>query len=225
VLLSVKAHQTPGAADWLRALCAPGTRVLIVQNGIEHDLADPYLNGAESIPTVVYCGAELIEPGHIRHSSAGFLIVPDEPHGADLLDLFADSEAEVRPSSDFVTHQWRKLSLNVMANGLTALTGRTMSVVGDPVITPIAIELLRECWRVARAAGADLDPDTAHELVDGLVAAGTDGGTSMYYDTMAGRPTEHDAIHGAALRRAEALGIDTPTIRVIHALLDARSRT
>ena len=24
----------------------------------------------------------------------------------------------------------------------------------------------------------------------------------MYYDTMAGRPTEHDAIHGAALRKA-----------------------
>ena len=45
----------------------------------------------------------------------------------------------------------------------------------------------------------------------------------MLYDTLAGRPTEHDAIHGAALRAASAEGIDTPTISMIYALLDARS--
>ena len=224
VLLAVKAHQTAGAQDWLAALCDSTTRVLVVQNGIEHDRANEYTNGADTIPTVVYCGAELLEPGHIRHSSSGFLMVPDQPHGSDMLALFEGSEAEVRPTSNFVTHKWRKLSLNVMANGLTALTGRTMAVLAEAPIRSMAISLLRECWTVAQADGADLDPEEATALVDGIIASGRDTGTSMLYDTRAGRPTEHDAIHGSALRRAEALDIDVPTIRFVHGILDARSR-
>lgn len=224
VLLSVKAHQTPGAAEWLSRLCGNETTVLVVQNGIEHDLADAYTNGATTIPTVVYCAAELVEPGHINHTMDGHLFVPDQPYGDALLELFAGCQAEVRPTSAFVTEQWRKLSFNVLLNGLTALTGRTFSVVGDPAIRPIAIETIRECWQIASADGADLDPNGAEAIIDLLIKSGHDGGTSMLYDTRAGRPTEHDAIHGAALRRAEALGIDTPTIRFIHGILDARSR-
>ena len=223
VLVSVKAHQTAGASAWLDALCDSSTRVVVVQNGIEHDRVEPFINGAAMIPSVVYCGAELLAPGHISHSTSGHLIVPDEPHGEDLLGLFSQSKAEVRPSENFSTHQWRKLSLNIMANGLTALTGRRLGVLGEPGIRPIAISLIRECWQLGSAEGADLDPDGADELIDWLIQSGRDGGTSMLYDTLAGRPTEHDAIHGAALRRAGALGIDTPTIAMVHALLDARS--
>ena len=223
VLVCVKAHQTEGAAEWLAALCGQDTRVLVVQNGIEHDRVDPYINGAPSVPAVVYCGAELVEPGRIAHSSSGRLIVPSEPYGAELANLFENSLAELASSDNFVTHQWRKLSMNVMANGLTALTGRRMSVIAEPGVRPIAVALVRECWELAQAEGADLDPDQAESIVETIVAGGRNGGTSMLYDTLAGRPTEHDAIHGAALRRAERLGIDTPTIRLVHGLLEAKS--
>jgi len=222
-LLAVKAHQTPGAASWLDALCNADTRVLILQNGIEHDLADDYVNGAETIPTVVYCGAGLVEPGRIRHTSSGYLIVPAEPHGDDLVELFAESQAEVRPTSDYITKAWTKLSMNVALNGLTALLRRKMGVLAEPEIRAIGIDLVRESWLVAQADGANLDPAEAEGIVDSIIARGIDEGTSMYFDTMAGRPTEHDAIHGAALRRAAHHGIDTPTIRIIHALLDARA--
>jgi len=225
VLVAVKAHQTEGAAKWFTALCGPDTRVLVVQNGIEHDRVDPFINGAPSVPAVVYCGAELVEPGRIAHSSSGRLIVPSAPFGAELADLFENSQAELAPSDNFATHQWRKLSMNVMANGLTALTGRRMSVIAEPGIREIAVALVRECWQLAQAEGADLDPDQAETIVDTIATSGRDGGTSMLYDTLAGRPTEHDAIHGAALRRADELGIDAPTIRFVHSLLDARTPT
>lgn len=223
VLVCVKAHQTEGAAGWLAALCGQDTRVLVVQNGIEHDRVDPFINGAPSVPAVVYCGAELVEPGRIAHQASGRLIVPSEPFGSELAELFENSQAELAPSANFVTHQWRKLSMNVMANGLTALTRRRMSVIADPGIREIAVALVRECWQLAASEGADLDPDQAESIVETIATSGRDGGTSMLYDTLAGRPTEHDAIHGAALRRAEQLDMDTPTIRFVHSLLDART--
>lgn len=222
VLLCVKAHQTEGAAGWLEALCSSETTVLVVQNGIEHDRAQPFVNGATLLPTVVYCGAELHAPGHIKHVSAGHLFVPNEPHPTDLVELFEGSDAEVRPRDDFVTEQWRKLGLNVVLNGLTALTNREMDVIGEASLRLVAIDMLRECWQVAGADGADLDPDDAAGLIDQVISAVRGGGTSMLYDTRAGRPTEHDAIQGALLRRADRHGIDTPTVRVVHALLDAR---
>ena len=223
VLLAVKGHQTEGAAGWLGALCDENTQVLVVQNGIEHDRAAPFVNGATIIPTVVYCGAELVAPGHVRHGGNGFLYVPTGAHEAELLALFEGSAAEVRPRDDFAEQQWRKLSINVVANGLTALTGRPVSVIGEPTLTPVATAMMQECWAVGRADGADLDPDEAERLVGAMVAASGDTVTSMLQDTRAGRPTEHDAIQGALLRRAARHGVEVPTVAVVHALLAARS--
>jgi len=223
VLFCVKAHQTEGAAPWLDALVGDDTKIMVLQNGIEHDRVAPFSNGAPIIPTVVYCGAELLEPGHVAHTSSGHLIVDQEPFGADMLALFEGSQAEVRPTENFVTHQWRKLSLNVTANGLTALTGRRLEVLSEPGIRQMAIDLLKECWTVAAVDGADLDPGDAEALIDQIISSGANNGTSMLYDTLAGRPTEHDAIHGAALRRAIEHGIAVPTISAVHALLDART--
>ena len=41
----------------------------------------------------------------------------------------------------------------------------------------------------------------------------------MYYDRMAGRALEWDAIHGAAQRAAQRHGIDVPSIDAMVALL------
>ncbi|MGI9596825.1 MAG: ketopantoate reductase C-terminal domain-containing protein [Acidimicrobiales bacterium] len=49
------------------------------------------------------------------------------------------------------------------------------------------------------------------------------GRTSMLQDRESGRPTEHDAIHGAILRRGAKHDIPAPTTLVIHDLLAAGS--
>lgn len=222
VFVAVKAHQTEGAAGWLDRLCGPDTRVVVAQNGIEHDRVIPFVNGAKVIPAVVYCGAQLIEPGHVTHHQSAHLVVPAGDDTDALVELFADALPEIRPTDDFATPLWLKLSLNVMANGLTALTRRTQMVFAEPGIERAALRLLKETFAIGRAEGADLDDALAEKIVAGVVKRGIPG-TSMYYDTVAGRPTEHDAIHGAALRAAERHGIDVPSVAMVHALLDARA--
>jgi 2-dehydropantoate 2-reductase len=220
VLLTVKAHQTAGAAGWLAALCGPDTAVLVGQNGIEHrERVEPLVGSARVVPTVVYCGAELLAPGHVRHYAHGVLLVETVPEV--VAAAFTGSAARVRAVDDWTTEAWRKLGTNVVANGITALTLRPMSVLREPDVAALARGLVSECWSVARAEGASLAEDDVATMIELIGNGRGDGGTSMLYDRRAGRATEYDAIHGAVLRYGDRHGIDTPLVRAVHALLGA----
>jgi 2-dehydropantoate 2-reductase len=221
VLVALKAQHTDGAAGWFPPLCGPDTIVASVQNGIEGvERLSPLAPDSTVLPGVVYCGAELLAPGHIRHSAHARLIVPDEPAGHRLAELAEGTPLTIEPSDGHLVAAWVKLGLNSVANGLTALTGKPMEIVGDPGIRAIGQSLLTECFIVGRAAGADLDLDSIPKTLDGM-ARNVGGRTSMLQDREAGRPTEHDAIHGAILRAGERHGIPTPVTRIVNDLLAA----
>ncbi len=220
VIVAVKGFQTPGTAGWLDALCGPDTIVIGAQNGIEAvERLTPYVSGAQVVQAVVYCGCELLAPGHIRHDQHGIMIVPDNDLTRGVAPIFAGTAASWRPDPRYAEEKWRKLAVNVMANGVTALSRRTMSILGTRPVDAIARDLYRECLTVGRADGADVDPVDANRIDFGVYP---DQGTSMYYDVMADRSTEYDELHGAALRAAARHAIDLPVTRVVHALLAAR---
>lgn len=224
VLLGVKAHQTEGARGWLDAACGPASRVVTLQNGLDPEpRVRPFVGAAEIVPSVVYCGAELLEPGRIHHRNHGFLIVPAGPAADDLVELFEGTPAGIRPDHDFPAAQWQKLTSNVVANGITALTGRRFEVFGLPGIQELAATLARECIAVAGAEGAAVDEAYADLLVSGIQLIDPTSGTSMLYDREAGRPLEHEAIHGAVVEAAARHGIDVPMVRAVTGLLDAVS--
>ncbi len=223
VFVGLKSHHTSGAADWFAPLCGPETLIVVMQNGIEgRERLDPYRNGASVAPAVVYCGAELLAPGHIRHSSQARLIVADDADGRRAASLAEGTPLRIEPSAGFTTSAWVKLGINSVANGLTALTGRPMDVVGDPGVAEIGRQLLTECWTIARAAGAEVDLDGIPKML-GQMGKSVGGRTSMQQDREAGRSTEHDAIHGAIIRKGQEYGIATPTTTIIHDLLAAAS--
>lgn len=222
VLVGLKSQQTAGAAPWFGPLCGPDTLVVVMQNGIEGlDRLGPLVGDATVLPSVVYCGAELVAPGHVRHGRHSRLIVADNNAGARAERLVENTPLTVELSERVETSAWVKLAINSAANGLTAVTGRPMTVMADPGIAAIAAQLITECWTVGQAAGVDLDMGRVDGLVEAMSRPGGEGRTSMLQDIEAGRPTEHDAIHGAVLRQAEKHGIDTPATRMVHDLLAA----
>lgn len=223
VLLCVKAHQTEGAAPWLERLCGPDTTVVVVQNGVEQrERALPFAGPATVLPGVVYCGAELIEPGFIRHHARGTIFTPDVPAAHALAARFEGAKAELVPTGAYLEEAWKKLATNTIVNGLTALTLQDMRVMGRAGMAELALAIGEEAYAVGRAEGADLDDATLHGLVKMLRGA-TGGGTSMLYDRRAGRPLEHDALYGAVLRAAERHGVDVPLHRLLTTLLAASS--
>lgn len=222
VLVAVKAHHTEAASEWLRRLCGPDTVVVAAQNGLEaEERLTPYVNGAEVVQSVVYCTTELVAPGHTKHYGAGWLWVPARPSMERFAALYAGAGCEVRVSDKYLTEAWRKLGLNVTTNGVTAITRRRLSVFARPDVAALGERLLAEAWTVARAAGADLDPQTAASHIPMMPKLPGDPGTSTYYDRVAGRPTEHDAIYGSVVRAGRRLGIPTPFNETVWALLAA----
>ena len=222
VLLATKAHQTAGAADWLAALVSSQTRVVILQNGVEHEQrVAPYAPGATLLPTVVECPAVRMEPGQIVQREPAQLMAPDTEAGRDFAQLFAGTDIRVTVTPDFVTAAWRKLCLNVAGGAITALTDQPQGVMRRPDVAQVARDLIRECLLVGRAEGAELDEALMEEIVTSMLAAPADAGTSMLADRRAGRRLEADARNGAVARIGARHGIETPLNQTLTALLNA----
>ncbi len=222
VLLATKAHQTAGAADWLRALVTSQTTVVILQNGVEHtERVAPYANGATLLPTVVECPAVRVAPGRIVQRTPAHLIVPATAAGQHFAQLFTGTDVNVTVTPDFVTEAWRKLCLNVAGGAITALTDRTLGVMQRPDVAQVARDLIRECLVVGRADGAVLDEGLVEEIVTSMLLSPAEAGTSMLTDRRAGRLLEADARNGAVARIGARHGIATPLNRALTALLTA----
>src|SRR6185312_9131468 len=228
VMLCTKTHQTAATAPWLTRLCTPATRVAVLQNGIGHvERVAPLAAGATIVPAIVYYNGERLAADRVRlrYVSDHELAVPDDDDGRAFAALMAGTALRVRPSADFVTLQWRKLLLNVVANPITALTLQRQAVLRRPDIYALGLDLLAETVRVARADGARFDADEPARAMDVLMTYGSELGTSMYFDRLAGRRFEIDALNGAVVAAGERHGIPTPLNRMLLALLRAINDT
>ncbi|SCK45372.1 2-dehydropantoate 2-reductase [Streptomyces sp. WMMB 322] len=226
VLLTTKAQDTEGAAGWLRALCGPGTVVAVIQNGIDHaERVAPLLpDGAEAMPTLAFMAVERVAPGRIVHHFSSELHVPDGPSGERFEALLAGSRLTVRTVADFRTASWRKLFTNVAANPLTALLKQRMHILQDPEMLRQAEEILLEALAVAQAEGALVDETDVRRALRGNLAVGPEGGTSTFYDRLAGRPLEHEHLTGAVVRGADRHGLAVPRNRLLLTMLRAADR-
>lgn len=220
VLLAVKAHQTEGAAGWLKATVGPDTKVAVLQNGVEHvERVTPLVPaGTQILPVIVQLPAERTAPGAITTYGRSNLIVPDTEAGREFAGLFADTFMAMIVRDDFLTAAWEKLCLNVASGAVTALTLRTDAVAHVPGMKELTANLIEECMAVGRAEGAEFAPGFAEQML-GFLSQPNYRGNSMYYDRRDGKPLEWDARNGAVARIGRKHGIPTPINDVLIPLL------
>jgi 2-dehydropantoate 2-reductase len=216
VLLAVKAHQTAEAAPFLRALCAEGTVVVALQNGVEQrELVGPHAPGATVVPAVVWFPAERLALDRVLLRGDPHVTLPDEAAARAVAPLLG---ADV--SADFAALAWRKLAINAAA-AVMVLSGRRAGVFRRPDVRELTRELVAECFAVARAHG--VTPPPVEEIVEHVATLPEDLGTSMLFDREAGRTLEWDARNGVVARLGAKHGIPTPVSDVLVPLLAAAS--
>lgn len=227
VILATKMHHMSQSAPWLRKASRADSKVLVLQNGVEHrTLVAPFTEGA-IVPALVYINAERIGIGSSRVRTAyRELILPDEPPAHDIVnDLFVGSSIRAEFSDDFLTDSWRKMLVNAAANPLTALTGRRIEILNDPDIATTALALLEEAVAVGSAEGATLQRDQAAQTLTFLRALPPGSTSSMLADRLAGRPMEYDGMTGSVIRLGRKHGIPTPVSTRILSELQALERS
>jgi 2-dehydropantoate 2-reductase len=226
VLLCTKTQQTPLTAAWLARLCDSSTRVAVLQNGIGHVArVAPLVGDASVVPTIVYYNGERLGADRVRlrHVADHDLAVADDPDGRAFAQLLDGTPLRVLLSSDFPTLAWRKLLINAVANPITALTLQRQAVFRRGDMDALCVAILDEAVAVARADGAQLAEDESRRTMSMLLTYPAEAGTSMYFDRLAGRELEVEALTGAVVAAGQRLDIATPLNSALLALLRAVS--
>lgn len=224
VLVATKAYDAAGAARWFPGLVGPGTRVAILQNGVEHrERFATWVGSEQLVPVMVDIPAERTAPGVIRQRAAGRMVVADDQAGRDFARLFADTIIDAATTPDFRSVVWRKLCHN-SGGVVNTLLLRTNEAFHEDAIADLARELVQECAAVGRAEGAVLDDDVADAVIKAYRASPRDGVNSLLADRRAGRPLELDARNGVIVRLGRRHGIPTPCNQMAVTLLEALVR-
>jgi 2-dehydropantoate 2-reductase len=246
VFLGLKAYSLPEVADALHRALRPGVPVIAGQNGIPwwyfqrqpgpyRDLVvesvDPggiitqAIDPASVIGCVVYCAAEIAEPGVIRHVE-GKRFSLGEPDGTvsdrcrEISRAFHAGGLRAPVTPRLRDQIWLKMIGNASLNPVTALLGATLGQLGR---SPAALRLVREMMQENAAVATALDiqlPITIERRLEAAVEVG-EHRTSMLQDRLAGKPLELDCLTGALIEIAERVGVDVPQTRAMHDLLTA----
>ncbi len=245
VLLTVKAHQVgPIAAD-LKHLMGPDTAVVTMQNGIpwwyftgghggqyegtQLETADPggliaqHLDPRRVVGSVVYPAAVLTDPGTVKviegnRFGLGELDGSKSERVLDISQRLTKAGFKAPVTGDIRAEIWLKLWGNLSFNPISALTHATLEdICRFPDTRALATAMMKEAEQIANTLGI-----TFRVGIDRRIAGAEKVGahkTSMLQDVEAGRPIELEALVGSVIELGRLVGVATPHIDSVYALM------
>lgn len=231
VLFCVKTIHDEEAARLLAPHLSPGTIVVSLQNGVDNVTRIRAASGIDALPAVVYVAAALPEPGRVKHSGRGELIVGELPGAAPadsaapartarVAALFNPAGVPCKVSDDIEADLWTKMVMNCAGNAITAIAQTSYGhAARNPHTHQVMIKVIEETVAVARASGVRLPDTDLVEMGMRLAEALGDATSSTAQDLARGKRTEIDSLNGYIARRGAELGIPTPVSSTLFALV------
>jgi 2-dehydropantoate 2-reductase len=249
VFVTVKGPALAAVGDGIGPLLGADTPVVFAMNGLpwwyDHgrdvpltgaaNLLDPtgslrrVVGEERAIGCVVDCPVRIPEPGLVvcnRPTKAKFAL--GEPDGTAservlaLSNVLYEAGLDGQVSRDIRHEIWAKLVINLSRSPLAVLTGVPETMLSaDPEMTEISREMITEAAAVAAAHGIHLDLDWPRLLEEKYRTVHR---PSMLQDWDAQRPMEIDSIGTIVSRFAAEVGLETPTIDRVLALLRLKAR-
>ena len=249
VIITLKANTVPFVLEPMQALIGPDTTVVTAVNGIpwwyfyklegeheNHRLESVDAGGKQwdaigpekILGCVVYPACDVPEPGVVKVVEGNRFTI-GEPTGerserAGILSkalIKAGFKAPVRPR--IRDEVWIKLWGNLCFNPVSALTHETLDVIATEDGTrDVARRMMLEAQAIAESLGVKFPID-----VDARIKGAAEVGahkTSMLQDLEAGRAMEIDALVTVVQEVGRLVGIETPTIDTVLALVCQRAR-
>jgi 2-dehydropantoate 2-reductase len=250
VIVAVKAPSLPAVATTIGPLLGPRTAVAFVMNGIPwwyfhahggpldgHRLPrlDPgdalwrAVGPERAVGGIFWPACSVPAPGVIRLlGGPGRGTVFGEPDGTttprirSLATAFRAAGLPVTIAGNIRALIWQKLAFNLSAGPMTVLTQSPVRATHEEsALIECSRRLLAEAEAIARAMGHPLEIDADHVVTANTRLAHR---PSILQDLETGRPMEIDALYTVPLDMARMIGVPTPTLDLLAALIMVKAR-
>ncbi len=230
VLVCVKAYDNPAAIPLLKPMLGDATAVLTIQNGVDSASDVAQVAGEHrTLGGTTYIATSLETPGVIVQTGTHRRIVFGEVFG-DMAKVServariqaamaaADIQAEAVPDGRIPI--WEKF---IFLATLAGFTGAARLPIGpvwaDRFTRARFLDGAREIEKVARAEGIGVAPDVVDRIAPYVDSIPGSMRSSLLIDLSQGKRIEVEALQGAVVRRGTKLGIPTPIISTLYAVL------
>ncbi len=225
LLFCVKTTDTETTARELAPLLGPNAVVVSLQNGVDNAERIRSASGIDAVPAAVYVAASVPEPGRVKHSGRGELVIGPRSTRTERVATVLESGGVPCSISDNIEGElWTKFVWNCAYNAISALSRVNYSqIVANADARKLVESVINEVLAVARAAGIHLpgieEPKTALETALKLAGQMGTATSSTGRDLARGKRTEIDSLNGYVARRGAELGIPTPVNQALYALV------
>ena len=230
VLVAVKAYDNVTALPLLEPMLGGDTTVLTVQNGVDSSDEVAAIAGEErTLGGTTYIGTALEAPGLIVQTGTHRRIVFGEAFGDlpritdrvnRIHEAFAGADIQSYPVGDGRVPIWEKF---VFLAALAAFTGAARLPIGpvwsDPFTRAQFLAGSREIEALARAEGVPVAADVVDRMIPYIDGIPGTMRSSLLIDLQQGKRIEVEALQGAVVRRAAKLGVSTPIMSTLYAVL------
>lgn len=227
IIVFTKTMHTNSAITAISSAIDSNTVLLSLQNGLDNKLSlMEFVDQKNIVVGITTYPADMKGPGYV------------ESHGEGIVRLAAASSTVAPPILNYIpelfTHSgiktiidpqvevaiWEKVIFNAALNGLCAVTRSTVGQVGANADTrELAFQIIGELCATAHVCGFAVQNERIEKTVSEALELHASHKPSMLQDVLAERPTEIEAICGAAVRRAEEHNIAVPVTRTILGLV------
>ncbi|MDH0141356.1 putative 2-dehydropantoate 2-reductase [Aquipseudomonas alcaligenes] len=231
LLVGAKTTSNAQLAPVITRLSRPGTRVVLLQNGlaVEEQLRPLLPDNLHLLGGLCFICTHRAAPGVIEHQALGAVNLGYHSGPAraseslaiveEGAELFRSAGLDSVAMADLQQARWQKLVWNVPYNGLSVLLGAgTTRLMANADSRALILELMREVVQGAAACGQVL-PEGYPEKLLATTERMPDYLPSMYHDFQHKRPLELQAIYAAPLAAAAAAGCELPKMRMLHQAL------
>jgi 2-dehydropantoate 2-reductase len=227
ILFCVKSYDTEAAAKQLSPILKDDSLIIPLQNGVDSgQTIRRSITRGDVYGGVAYISSRITAPGEITEVGGFQRIVfgPQEPklnvHASAVHEALLRAGIKSQVQDDITKELWRKLIFIASMGSLTALSRLTHGeILGNPQTVRLMFDAMREAESVAWKLGVDIEPVDETRVLEGLKRFSDDTRSSMYFDLIAGKPLEIEALNGTIVRLGERLGVPTPVHRVIFSVL------
>jgi 2-dehydropantoate 2-reductase len=230
VVVAVKAYDNPTALPLAAPLLGPETAILTLQNGVDSagEIAGLY-GETPVLGGTTYIATALVSPGVIEQTGTHRRIQFGEVFGAlprmtsrveTIAAALAGADIETDAVADGRVPIWEKFIFLVALAGFTGATRLPIGPVwAEPATRHQFLAASREIEALARREGVPVAADVVDRIGRYVAAIPGTMRSSMLIDLSQGKRIEVEALQGAVVRRAAAVGLPVPVVDTLYAVL------